>query len=187
MPPARSSLLLSVTLLLLAPSAGMAQQRPTRVSLTAGLTSVDFGTWGGRLGSAVAQLGVTRSVSQAAGVDLVSFAVAPAGGVSVTPACVQGGVCESRETPSLFAGAVLAPHLRLGASPLRVAAGGGYVRAIGGAGGGGRATAATMLSVEWRPSSRGRLAPSIGVRWLRFASPVMGARQLILPGMGVAL
>lgn len=174
-------------MLLLLPCAVAHGQTPaTRVTLTASLTAVDFTTFGGRFGAAAVQLGLAHPLGAALGTDLAAFAVAPGGGASATPGCVQGSACQSRTTPSLLAGLLITPFARLGTSGVRLAAGGAYVRAIGGEGGERRASPAGVVAVDWLPVGRSRLTPTAGVRVVRFASTVMGARFLVLPGVGLA-
>ena len=186
MPALRSHLLLALTLVLLPARVTWAQAPATRVALTVSLTTIDFSTFGGRFGAGAGQLALSHAVGATRGVDVAAFGVVPGGGATTDAACVQGTPCESRATPSLLTGVLVAPYLRVADGGLRLSAGAAVVRAVGGEGGDRRTTPAAVLAIDWLPPGRGRLAPTVGVRLLRFTSTMMGARQLVLPGVGLA-
>jgi hypothetical protein len=186
MPVLRSTLLLALALVLLPTRVTWAQAPATRVALTVSLTTVDFSTFGGRFGAGAGQIALSHAVGATQGFDVAAFGVVPGGQASVDAACVQGTRCESRATPSLLTGLLVAPYVRVTDADVRLSAGAAVVRAVGGAGGDRRTTPAAVLSIDWLPRRRGRLAPTVGVRLLRFTSTMMGARQLVLPGVGLA-
>jgi hypothetical protein len=186
MPALRSTLLLALALVLLPARVTWAQTPATRVALTVSLTVVDFSTFGGRFGAGTGQVVLSHAVGATRGFDVAAFGVVPGGGASTDAACVQGIRCESRATPSLLTGLAVAPYLRVADGGVRLSAGAAVVRAVGGTGGDRRTTPAAVLGIDWLPRGPGRLAPTVGVRLLRFTSTMMGARQLVLPGVGLA-
>jgi len=163
-----------------------AQQDMTRVTLTVSPTAVDFAGFGGSFGAAAAQLSVARFFNRSVGGELTAFAVLPLGAATMQPACIQGSACQSRSTPSMLNGLVIAPFAYLGETGLRASAGVGLVSAVGGEGFGSRSSGAASFALDWVPRGNSRFTPTLGVRLVRLATPVSGARQLVLPGVGLA-
>ena len=161
-----------------------AQDANTQVTFTVAPTAVAFAGLGST-GAAVAQFRVSRFFTRDIGSELSAFAILPTGGAASMPACVPGARCQSRSTPRLLNGVLVAPFVYLGNTGLRASLGGGAVRAVGGEGDGGRSSAAAALGIEWDSRSDSRFSPVIGIRVVRLARPVVGARQLVLPGVGL--
>lgn len=174
----------AVVIALLARSAA-AQDGSTQVTFTVGPTVVDFAGFGGALGGAAAQLRVSHFFSRNLGGELSAFAILPTGGSASLATCVPGNSCESRATPRLLNGVLVSPFVFAGNTGLRITLGAGAVRAAGGQGPGARASAAGALGVDWDSRSTSRFAPIIGVRVVRLATPIYGARHLLLPGVGL--
>ena len=161
-------------------------QEGTTISLTISPSFVNFSGWGGSFGAAVAQLSVRRDLTSAMGAELTAFTLAPTGGATSLPGCVQGSPCETRSTPSMLVGVMPSLYAWVGGSNLRLTAGAGYAGAAGGEGLENRGSAAALLGADWVPRSRNRLAPTFAIRVVQLGSPIAGARQLLLPGVGVA-
>jgi len=167
-------------------STAWAQRPTTRVSLAVGGSFVNFSDVGGRMGAGVGQVAITRHSSGGYGVELAGFGVAPWGAVSVQPTCLPDSSCDTRSTPSLLTGATLSPTARLGSSGLWVAGGACLLMAAGGEGLRRRTSLAGTLSLRWMPPRDRRIVPTVGVRLVRLARNVAGARLLVLPTAGVA-
>lgn len=163
-----------------------AQDTGTRVTLTVSPGFVDFAGYGGGFPAAVARLSVSRDFSRYTGVELAGFVLAPMGGASAMADCVAGFSCISTSTPNLLSGGLVSGYVFAGDSPLRLSAGGGVVNASGGEGFGRRSTGALLFGIDLVPRTSNRFAPTVGIRVLQLASPLAGARQLILPGVGLS-
>jgi hypothetical protein len=167
------------------PAASRAQEGTT-VSLTVGPSVVNFTGFGGSLGAAVMQLSVRRDFTRSVGGELTVFTVAPTGGYSAIPGCVQGSPCETRSTPNVLFGVMPSVYNWLGGTNLRLSAGGGFAGAAGGEGFEHRNTLAGLLGIDWVPRSRNRMVPTFAFRVVQLSRPIAGARQLLLPGVGLA-
>jgi hypothetical protein len=161
-------------------------QDGTTISLTISPSFVDFGAWGGSFGAAVVQLSIRRDFTRSIGGELTAFTLAPMGGMSAIPGCVEGAQCQTRSTPNTFYGIVPSIYTWVGGSDLRLTTGGGLVGAAGGEGFENRNSLAGLLGVDWVPRSRNRMVPTVGLRVVQLSSPIAGARQLFLPGVGVS-
>lgn len=162
-----------------------AQELGTTITLTVGPSLVDFGDFGGRFGAAVIRLSVSRDFNRLTGVETSLFALAPLGGMAAIAGCVTGGVCQTRSTPSVLSGAMASLFVYAGESGLRMAVGGGAVSAHGGEGFARRSTVAALVGLDLIPRSNNRFVPTLSVRLLQLSSPLAGARQLFLPGLGL--
>lgn len=169
------------------PAASMgAQDTETVITLSVGPSFVDFSEVGARFGAAVVRLSVSRDFNRLTGAELSAFALAPVGGMTSTPECpVGGGDCGTRSTPNLLSGALAALRLHAGASGLSASLGGGRVTSFGGEGFDHRSSAAGLVGLDWIPQSNNRFAPTFSVRLLHLSAPIAGARQLLLPGVGL--
>jgi hypothetical protein len=175
-----------VGLSLLAAVPVAAQDSRTRVTLTVSPGFVDFAGYGGGFPAAVARLSVSRDFSRYLGGEVAGFVLAPMGGASAMAGCVAGSSCISTSTPNLLSGGMVSGYAFAGDSPLRISAGVGAVNASGGEGFGRRSAGALLLGIDLVPRTGSRFAPTVGIRVLQLASPLAGARQLILPGVGLS-
>lgn len=184
----RCGLLLPV--LLVAWAAAGAQGRATRVSASVGATSVHLDGFGaGRFTAAVATLGVNRRLGTHGGGELTAFTVIPTGNATVMPACLPNVLCTGRSTPSAVNGVLVSPYLLLGADGLRLSAGGGLITASGHDLTGKRSGGVFTASLDWTPTRRARLAPTVGIRLVQTmssTSSVAGVRRMVLPGVGLS-
>lgn len=159
-----------------------AQDNETTVTLSVGPSFVDFEF--GSFGAAVARLSVTRGFTRHTGGELSTFVLAPLGKASAQPGCIPGGACETRTTPSVLYGQLASVFVDAGESGLRATVGGGAVGSAGSEGFKNRSSLAGLVGLDWIPRSDNRFAPTLSVRFLQLASPIAGARQLLLPGVG---
>jgi len=162
-----------------------AQQTGTTITLTVSPSFVNFDDFGGSFGAAVARLSISRDFSRMTGGELSVFALAPLGGASSQPGCVIGSPCQSRSTPSLLSGALTSVFGYAGESGLRAALGVGGVVASGGEGLRRRSSLAGLVGLDWIPRTNNRFAPTFAVRLVQLSTPIAGARQLLLPGVGL--
>lgn len=183
--PFRSLALLSVMIPAGAPALAQSGSE-TSVTLTVAPTFVQFSGFAGGFGAAVAQLRITRTFTDDAGGEIAAFAVIPSGGARAEPECLQGTVCFSLATPSMLNGVVASVYRFLGESGFRAALGGGGVKAVGGDGPGASSSLAGLFGLDWEPRGASRFRPTFGVRLVVFAESLYGARQLVLPGVGIA-
>jgi hypothetical protein len=163
-----------------------AQETNTTISLTVSPSFVNFEGWGGSFGAAVIRLSVSRDFTQTVGGEFNAFTLTPMGGASAQPGCAIGTPCQSRTTPSALYGVMPSLYSWLGGSDLRVTAGAGYVGAGGGEGLGHRSSVAGLLGLDWVPRGNNRLVPTLALRIVQLGSPIAGARQLLLPGVGIS-
>lgn len=161
-------------------------QDGTTISLTVSPSLVNFTGFGGSFGATVIQLNVRRDFTRSIGAELTAFTLAPMGGSTSIPGCVPGGVCETRSTPNMLYGFMPAVYNWVGGSDLRVSAGAGYAGSVGGEGFATRSTPAALLGVDWVPRSKNRMVPTFALRVVQLSRPIAGARQLLLPGVGIA-
>lgn len=159
-----------------------AQDNETTVTLTVGPSFVDFEF--GSFGAAVARLSVSRGFTRRTGGELSTFVLTPLGRASAQPGCIPGAACESRTTPSVLFGQLAAVFVDAGDTGLRATAGGGAVGSAGSQGYKNRSSLAGLVGLDWIPNSNNRFAPTFSFRFLQLASPIAGARQLLLPGVG---
>jgi hypothetical protein len=162
-----------------------AQEPETTITLTVSPSFVDFGDFGGRFGAGVIRLSASRSITRLTGAEVSTFALAPLGGMSSIPGCAEGGTCRTYSTPNMLTGASGSFYVYAGESGLRLSLGGGLVRALGGEGFDKRSTVAGLVGIDWIPPSDNRFAPTLAVRFLQLSTPIAGARQLLLPGVGI--
>lgn len=162
-----------------------AQERETVITLSAGPSVVDFGEFGGPFPAAAIRLSASTDFTRIVGAEASAFALAPLGGQTSSPDCVPGGSCQSRSSPSLLSGFLASLLLRAGESGLRGVLGGGSVSAQGGEGFSRRSTIAGLAGLDWLPRSNNRFAPTFSIRVLQLSANVAGARQLLLPGVGI--
>jgi hypothetical protein len=134
--------------------------------------------------AAAAHLRVDRLLSERAAVGVSAFAMLPFGGASAEPDCPPLVSCVSLATPHLLTGLMASGYSRLRAAGLRASVGVGVVAAHGGRGPGRTSSLAGLVGLDWESSRSSRLRPTIGVRYLRTASPLYGARDLLIPGLG---
>ena len=163
-----------------------AQETGTTVTLTVSPTFVSFSGFGGSFGAAVARLSVSRGFTRLTGGEASAFVLAPLGSASSQPGCVVGGSCQARTTPSLLSGLLTSMYGYAGETGLRASAGIGVVGASGGEGLGNRSSFAGVLGLDWVPQTDNRFAPTFAFRLVQLASPIAGARQLLLPGVGLS-
>ncbi|HEX6317166.1 MAG TPA: hypothetical protein VFZ73_19985 [Gemmatimonadaceae bacterium] len=161
-----------------------AQETGTTVTLTVSPSYVNFDGFGGGFGAAVARLSVSRGFTSRTGGELSVFALAPLGGATSIPGCVPGAVCRTTTTPSLLSGLLTSAFFDAGDTGLRLSLGVGGVTASGGEGFPHRTSGAGVAGLDWLPHTTNRFAPTIAVRVVQLASPIAGARQLLLPGLG---
>jgi hypothetical protein len=98
---------------------------------------------------------------------------------------VPGGSCQVRSSPSLLSGFLASLLITAGESGLRGAIGGGSVSAQGGEGFSRRSTVAGVIGLDWVPRTNNRLVPTLSIRLMQLSAPVAGARQVLLPGVGL--
>lgn len=174
---------LAAVMLVSVPNAQLgAQDHETTVTLTVGPGFVDFEF--GSFGAAVARLSVSRGFTRRTGGELSTFVLAPLGKASAQPGCIPGAVCETRTTPSVLFGQLASVFADAGETGLRATVGGGAVGSAGSEGFKNRSSLAGLVGLDWIPRSDNRLAPTFSLRFLQLASPIAGARQLLLPGVG---
>lgn len=161
-----------------------AQDTGTTVTLTVSPSYVNFAGYGGGFPSAVARLSVSRGFTTTIGGELSVFALAPLGGATSIPGCVPEATCRTTTTPSLLSGVLTAAYFDAGDTGLRLSLGVGGVTASGGEGFPHRSSGAGVVGLDWLPNTTNRFAPAIAVRFVQLASPIAGARQLLLPGLG---
>jgi hypothetical protein len=161
-------------------------QEGTTISLTVGPSVVNFTGFGGSFGAAVMQLNIRRDLTRSVGAELTLFTVAPTGGSSSIPGCAPGSPCETLSTPNMLYGAMPSVYSWVGGTSLRVSGGVGFAGAAGGEGFQNRHTPAGLLGIDWMPRSRNRMVPTLAFRVVQLSRPIAGARQLLLPGVGLA-
>jgi hypothetical protein len=131
-------------------------------------------------------MSLSRNVTTSTGAELSLIAVGLLGGAISEPVCPAVGQCTGgADTPSVFSAAILSAYSFVAASPLRLSGGIGYLRSTGGYGFDHDAAAAAVIGIELVPRSTRSWLPTIGVRVAQLARPAGGARQLILPGVGL--
>ena len=163
-----------------------AQENETTVTLTVSPTFVNFSGFGGSFGAAVARLSVGRGFTRHTGGELSAFALAPLGGASSQPDCPALVSCQARSTPSVLSGLSTSVFGYAGETGLRASAGLGVVGASGGEGLGNRSSLAGIFGLDYVPRSDNRFVPTFAFRVVQLASPIAGARQLLLPGVGLS-
>jgi hypothetical protein len=163
----------------------MAQEEGTTVTLSVGPSFVNFVSFGGSFPAAVAQLNVSRPFTRLTGGEVSMFALAPLGAASAVPDCLPMASCVSTTTPSLLTGALVSVFGYAGETGLRASLGGGAAFAAGGEGFPNRSTPAGVVGLDWLPQSNNRFVPTLSVRLVYLTSPMAGARQLLLPGLGL--
>lgn len=162
-----------------------AQESGTTVTLTVSPSFVSFADLGSGP-AAVARLSISRGFSRLTGGELSAFVLAPLGGATASPDCVVGGNCQTRSTPSLLSGVSTSVFAFVGETGLRGSIGVGAVGASGGEGLGNRGSFAGLIGLDWLPPTDNRVAPTFSFRLVQLASPIAGARQLLLPGVGLS-
>lgn len=180
----RSLRLLAVSSVLI-PASLVAQDNGTTVTLTVGPTFVYFEGFGSGP-AAVARLSISRDFTRMTGGELSAFALAPLGGATSTPDCIPGGSCATRSTPHLLSGILTSVFAYAGETGIRGSIGAGAVAASGGEGLENRSSYAGFVGLDWLPKSDNRFVPTLSVRFVQLTSPVGGARQLLLPGVGLS-
>ncbi len=176
----------SLAMLILAVCASTAgAQQKTSIAFTIAPGFVRFDGFGSTVKTLVAQVIVSRELTAATGAELTGFTAVPFSVVSVQPGCIPGGACQSYSSPSALMGGIASGYVQLGDSPLRLSAGLGLLSARGSEGPGARSTSAVQLGLEWSQQRSGGIRMTAGVRALQFANPISGARQLVLPGVGI--
>ena len=163
-----------------------AQDTETTVTLTVSPSFVNFDGFGGGFGAVVTRLSVSRGFTRFTGGEVSAFALAPLGAATSQPGCVVGGTCEARSTPSLLTGLLTSVFGYAGETGLRASAGAGVVGATGGEGLDNRSCLAGVVGLDWEPRSNNRFAPTFAFRLVQLARPIAGARQLLLPGVGLS-
>ena len=173
-------------LLLTMPAASLAaQERETVITLSVGPSVVDFGAFGGPFPAGVIRLSLETDFTRLLGAEASAFALVPLGGQTAIPECIPGGSCQTRSSPSMLSGFLASVFVYAGQSGLRAALGGGSVSAQGGEGFSRRSTVAGLVGLDWIPRSNNRFAPTVSIRLMQLSAPVAGARQLLLPGVGL--
>jgi hypothetical protein len=158
----------------------------TRVTLTVSPTFVDFAGFGGGFGALAAQLQVSRYFSANVGGEVTAFAIVPGGKAVIDVACPVGATnCASRSTPSMLSGFLTSAFGFLGGTGFRASAGVGGVKADGGEGLPVTTSLAGALGLDWVSQGNSRWSPTVGIRAVRLARPIAGARNLVLPGVGL--
>ena len=163
-----------------------AQERETVITLSVGPSVVDFGEFGGPFPAGVVRLSASTDFSRLLGAEAPAFALAPLGRQTAIPECVPGGSCQTRTSPSMLSGFLGTLLISAGESGFRAAVGGGSVSAQGGEGFSRRSTVAGLVGLDWIPRSNSRLAPTFSIRLMQLSAPIAGARQLLLPGIGLS-
>jgi hypothetical protein len=166
--------------------AALYAQDATTVSVTVSPSFVNFSGWGGSFGAAVIQLSIRRDFSRTFGGEFTAFTLTPMGGATSIPGCVPGGVCETRSTPNMLFGVMPSVYSWIAGSDLRLSGGVGFAGAAGGEGFENRSSLAGLLGIDWVPRSRNRMVPTLALRVVQLSSPIAGARQLLLPGVGIS-
>ena len=163
-----------------------AQDPGPTLTVTVSPTAVDFGAFGGSFSAAVARLNVNVPFTRMTGGEISAFALAPMGGASSQPGCPVGSSsCQARSTPGLLSGFLTSFFAYAGETGLRASAGVGGVVASGGEGLDRRSSPAGVLGLDWLPRTDNRFVPTFAIRFVRLSSPIAGARQLLLPGVGL--
>ena len=181
---ARALVSLVTVLTLLAPRA-QAQDKETVITLSVAPSVIDFGEFGGPFPAGAIRLGASTTFTTVLGAEASAFAIAPLGGQTSMPGCVPGGSCQVRSSPSLLSGFLASLLITAGESGLRGAIGGGSVSAQGGEGFSRRSTVAGVIGLDWVPRTNNRLVPTLSIRLMQLSAPVAGARQVLLPGVGL--
>ena len=179
----RFALLSSLLVAIVPCKAASAQQEGTTVTLTVSPTLIRFDGFGGSFGAAVARLSISRGFSQKTGGEFSAFTLAPLGGATSIPDCAPGGSCRTVSTPSALTGALASVFGDLG--DLRASIGAGGVAASGGEGFENRSSLAGLVGLDYIPRSNNRFAPTFAIRVVQLSRPIAGARQLLLPGVGL--
>lgn len=174
-----------VTLIAAASAPLHAQEEATTVTLSVGPSFVNFVSFGGSFPAAVAQLSVSKPFTRQTGGELSFFALAPLGSAAAVPDCPPLVSCVATQTPSLLSGALVSVFAYAGETGLRASVGGGGAFASGGEGFPHRTSPAGLVGLDWIPESRNRFIPAVNVRLVYLTSPIAGARQLLLPGLGL--
>ena len=163
-----------------------AQDLGPTLTVTVSPTAVSFADFGGSFSAAVARLNVNVPFTRMTGGELSAFALAPLGGASSQPGCPIGSSsCQARSTPGLLSGFLTSFFAYAGESGLRASAGVGAVVASGGEGLTRRSSPAGVLGLDWLPRTDNRFVPTFAVRLVQLSAPIAGARQLLLPGLGL--
>ncbi len=181
-----SPLLVASLFIALPESPVSAQETGTTVTLTVSPSVVSFDGFGGSFAAAVVRLSISRDFTRLTGGEISAFTLAPLGGASAQPGCPVGSACQSRSTPSALSGFLTSMFAYAGESGLRASAGVGAVTASGGEGFRHRSSLAGLVGLDWVPRSDNRFAPTFAIRLVQLASPIAGARQLLLPGVGLS-
>lgn len=167
------------------PRSVQAQDGSVTITLSVSPSFVDFNGFGGRVSVAVVRLSASTNFNQLTGAEVSAFAQAPLGGATSITDCPTSGRCVTRATPSLLSGALASFFVYAGDSGLRASLGGGTVNAHGGEGLSRRSTLAGLAGLDWTPRTDNRFAPTFSIRLLQLSAPLAGARQLLLPGVGI--
>ena len=154
-------------------------------TLTAGASLVDFEGYGGSLGAAVGWFSIARVSESLLGTEGAFFLFAPLGGASAIPDCPPAVTCQTKSTPGLLYGAMISGLVRTGDSGLRAAFGIGAIGAAGGEGLENRSSITGHVGLDWVARGSGKYVLTVTARLLLLASPIAGARQVFLPGIGV--
>jgi hypothetical protein len=179
----RFALLSTLLLAALPVQAASGQEEGTTVTLTVSPTLIRFDGFGGSFGAAVARLSVSRGFSQKTGGELSAFTLAPLGGATSIPDCVAEAYCRTLSTPSALTGALASVFGYAG--DLRASVGAGGVAASGGEGFANRSSLAGLIGLDYIPRTNNRFAPTFALRIVQLSRPIAGARQLLLPGVGL--
>jgi len=166
--------------------AARAQDSRTSVALTVSPSFVNFEAFGGTFGAFVGGLGISRDFSHVLGGELSGFVLAPLGGASSQPECPAETLCGSRSTPSLLSGLLVSALFYIGESGFQASVGAGVASASGGEGLEHTTSAAGSIGLGWTPRRSTGLSPTVAVRVVQLASPLAGARTLLLPGIGLS-
>lgn len=172
-------------LALVSTTSALAQESGTTVTLSVSPSFVNFASFGGSFPAAVAQLNVSRPFTRSTGGEVSLFALVPLGGATAMPDCPPLVSCVSTQTPSLLTGALASIFAYAGETGLRASLGGGAAFASGGEGFPHRSSPAGVVGLDWIPNTRNRFVPTVAVRLVYLTSPIAGARQLLLPGLGL--
>lgn len=152
-------------------------------TLTAGPSLVDFESYGGSMSAVVGWFSIARVSESLLGTEGALFLTVPLEGASAISDCPPPTSCPTRSTPSLLYGAMISGLARPGDNGLRAAFGIGGIWAAGGEGLENRSSITGHVGVDW--VGKGKYALTVTVRLLLLASPIAGARQVFLPGIGV--
>ena len=162
-----------------------AQQGRTIRTLTVGPSAVNFDDYGGSIGAAVAWFSLARVSERLLGSEGAFFMMVPLGGASAVPDCIPQQPCQTRSTPSVLYGALVSGLANAGQGGLRAAFGLGAVGASGGEGLENRSSITGHVGLDWVARGSGKYVLTVTARLLLLASPIAGARQVFLPGIGV--